>query len=698
MSLPTRRIWLAFVLVLALALRLWRINLLPPGFHFDEAFEGLEAWRILHDPAYRPLFLTGNFGVLPLNAYANALAFAIAESLGGAGGPTTMRVTAAVFGTLGVLAVYGVADELRLADAPRSGLSPAFPLWSAAVLALMRWHLHFSRMGIEPILTPLIWAGSTWLLLRTWRTGSWWSAIGGGMLLAAAMYAYQGAWIIPLLAVVTAVLLILRPATTETGNLASVEGDRRWRPASSFPLSTMLLKSTRISQLLLAALVALLCVAPLAWYFWQQPDQFLLRPAQIAVVGEGGASASASPGQMAWATAKMFGPFGAPGDQDPRRNLPGAPALNLWLAIPFYLGLALVLLHWRRLASLILLTSLVGLLLPGVLSEYAPHFHRVLGAAAPVALLCGLGLDWLWGVGKAGAVALRWPAAMLRLATVLLLVLGGVVSLRDYFVRWAALPDLFYAFDVGLWEVGQQIATMPSETQLYLTPRDAGHPTLAFALQTGAAAAPRVISFDGRHIFPLTAAKTDRPETYAAIEHEDFRTRLLLPEIFPSAVVTREISDAQGAIYARFYTRPAQTTPQRPPQQPFAAEIGDGIRLLGYDLQPATLHPGEMLYLQLHWLVDQQPAGDWTVFTHVTSTNAGGTPTVVAGHDSRPGEGSLPTVRWQAGWRVLDEYQIPLPAELAPGVYTLEIGLYQASGEQLPAGQPSLVLGEVTIE
>ena len=59
------------VLAVAAGLRLWQIDTIPPGFHFDEAFEGLEAWRIWTDPSYRPVFLAGNFGVAPANAYAN---------------------------------------------------------------------------------------------------------------------------------------------------------------------------------------------------------------------------------------------------------------------------------------------------------------------------------------------------------------------------------------------------------------------------------------------------------------------------------------------------------------------------------------------------------------------------------------------------------------------------------------------------
>ena len=111
-----RLAFLFTILAGAAALRLWRIDVTPPGFHFDESFEGLEAWRILTDPGYRPVFLTGNFGVPPLNSYANALTFSLFERFGGEAGPTAMRVTAAFFGVLGVAAIYALACELVRLD------------------------------------------------------------------------------------------------------------------------------------------------------------------------------------------------------------------------------------------------------------------------------------------------------------------------------------------------------------------------------------------------------------------------------------------------------------------------------------------------------------------------------------------------------------------------------------------------------
>ena len=99
----------------------------------------------------------------------------------------------------------------------------------------------------------------------------------------------------------------------------------------------------------------------------------------------------------------------------------------------------------------------------------------------------------------------------------------------------------------------------------------------------------------------------------------------------------------------------------------------------------ADFDAGTILYVQLYWDVDATPSRDWTVFTHLVANGDAGTAEVVAGSDSRPGAGTLPTTRWQPGWRILDEYQIVLPDDLPPGDYMLRVGLYAADGTRLPA-------------
>ena len=676
MKQRTAGVVLAALMIIAAAVRLWQIDTLPPGFHFDESFEGLEAWRILTEPTYRPIFLTGNFGVPPLNAYVNAVMFGVFGWLGGEPGPTAMRTTAALAGVLGVLVIFALAHELRQLD--RKRLTWLFPLFAATLLATMRWHIHFSRMGIEPIFVPLLWSTAIWLFLRARRCRQWWAYASAGLVLALCMYTYQGAWVVPLLMIPIVVHLWHYDRRQPRQDPS---GPRFWAGA------------------LTAAAVAGLLVAPLVFFFAQNAELLVLRPTQIAVAGDVHAGASGDPWANMRASILMFWPFGATGDLDPRRNLPGAPALNLWQAIPFWIGIALAIVRIANPAYSILLISLGGLLLPGILSEYAPHFHRVLGAAAPVALLAGLGLDA--GAGWLTRVApLRWrrfqPGAWVA---AVLIVAGAFVAAHNYFVRWASLPDLFYAFDAGLWRIGQDIAAQPADAVVYLTPRPADHPTLAFAWTTrpGSHAAP--ISFDGRAIFPLTAGVNPTAETYVSVETEDFRTRLLLPEVLPAATVDTEIRDDSGQIYATYSTRAPGQTPQRPPQHPLAAMVGDGIRVAGYDVQPDTIAPGEILYLQLHWAVDAAPTQNWTVFTHLLRETAAGDYVQVAGRDSPPGAGSLPTTRWQAGWRILDEYQIAVPADLPAGVYTLAAGLSRPEdGRRLPPDGIGIILGEVRID
>ena len=67
------------------------------------------------------------------------------------------------------------------------------------------------------------------------------------------------------------------------------------------------------------------------------------------------------------------------------------------------------------------------------------------------------------------------------------------------------------------------------------------------------------------------------------------------------------------------------------------------------------------------------------------------------GRDSPPGNASLPTSRWQPGWRIIDEYAMLLPADLPAGSYDIKIGMYQADGQRLPTGGEAIRLGAIQI-
>jgi len=127
------------------------------------------------------------------------------------------------------------------------------------------------------------------------------------------------------------------------------------------------------------------------------------------------------------------------------------------------------------------------------------------------------------------------------------------------------------------------------------------------------------------------------------------------------------------------------------PSQTADATFGGQIRLLGYDL-PASARPGATVPLGLYWQTAESPAADYQVFIHLL--DAAGQP--VAQFDGPPRGGAYPTSVWDAGESVPDTHPLALPATLAPGAYSLRIGLYRLDGgERLPATGADAVDGGV---
>lgn len=134
------------------------------------------------------------------------------------------------------------------------------------------------------------------------------------------------------------------------------------------------------------------------------------------------------------------------------------------------------------------------------------------------------------------------------------------------------------------------------------------------------------------------------------------------------------------------------------PTSPGAARLGDAITLAGYALPAERFAPGDVIPLTLFWDVASAPAGRYTVFVHLMGDAEG----LVAQTDAEPQGGFYPTHLWAEGERVIDRYGVLLPDDLAPGRYTLLVGMYDAaSGARLPIPAPAvedaLPLVEITV-
>jgi hypothetical protein len=115
--------------------------------------------------------------------------------------------------------------------------------------------------------------------------------------------------------------------------------------------------------------------------------------------------------------------------------------------------------------------------------------------------------------------------------------------------------------------------------------------------------------------------------------------------------------------------------PVRVAGAPPGANFDNKLRLRSYAYQADTYRPGETVQLTLEWEATRAMDEAYKVFVHVLGAN--GLP--IAQQDNEPLNGTYPTSRWQRGERVSDPYAIALPANLPPGEYAVEVGLYRIS-------------------
>jgi hypothetical protein len=116
------------------------------------------------------------------------------------------------------------------------------------------------------------------------------------------------------------------------------------------------------------------------------------------------------------------------------------------------------------------------------------------------------------------------------------------------------------------------------------------------------------------------------------------------------------------------------------PQVTRPANFGEKIGLVGIDLDSAAISSGDTLPLVLHWQALAEMDIAYTVFVHLLGPDG----RVVSGHDGEPVDGARPTTGWVPGEFVADPHELSMPAELAPGEYGLELGLYDAGVPGMP--------------
>ncbi|MBI4201165.1 MAG: glycosyltransferase family 39 protein [Chloroflexi bacterium] len=177
---------LGLILLLAAGVRVYDLRNNPPGFFADEAAIGYNAYTILTSGrdeygSYFPVFFR-SFGEykFPVFIYGTVPFIALLGLT-----EEAVRMTATVFGTLTVLAVFLLASAM---------FDRRTALMSAFLLAITPWHIHYSRIGFELISFPLLLTLGLFLLFAGLRRPRLLVLAAGAFALT--FYTYGAAWII----------------------------------------------------------------------------------------------------------------------------------------------------------------------------------------------------------------------------------------------------------------------------------------------------------------------------------------------------------------------------------------------------------------------------------------------------------------------------------------------------------------------
>lgn len=419
-----------FLFLLASFFRLYQLDSIPHGLFIDEAQNGLDALSI-REGAGLPVFVEAGSakarGREPMLHYLMAGVFRLR-------GPSveSIRLTVAMIGIATVVLFFIGSKRLF-------GLRAAFV--SGALLAVGRWHVTMSRVGVRAVLTPL-WIILVLLALHNLaRRRTSIAAFLLGAALGAGFYTYPAFWIVPG-ALAVALLSML------------VFGGRSWRCSDL--------------RLAVVALISFLAVtAPLIRYAVTKPDHFFARTSDLSAPLRAGEDRFAM--LLDHLQRGMF-MLHLRGDESPMYNIPGRPFLDPVTGLAFLVGLFVVLKQLPRQPILYgaLLWFWLLPLLPGAMTATgAWGGMRSIGSVPAVFLIAGIGLSRLTQKPVPWLATPPWVAASL-LAVVLSII--GTLNYRDYFGTWANDPGVQGSYQADVVRFFDFCAELSDENDVYLSP------------------------------------------------------------------------------------------------------------------------------------------------------------------------------------------------------------------------------------
>lgn len=450
-----RNRWLeviAFLLILTLAifLRTYRLNSIPPGIYVDETNGALDSLYILEGRDVSP-FGIGWYGTPNGYLYYMAGIF----KLFGANW-LSLKLVSLIAAILTVPAVYLLG---RLMFGPLAGLS------AMTLMAVSRWHLSLSRWGGNETAPPLFQVLSVFFLIRGLRDRRLLDYTLSGILTGLSIYTYLSAR----LAAATLLLYLLY-----------------WLFSDPSGLRSALRKSG--SGLVIFLVAAVVAVAPLAVTYIRDSITFNNRVSEISVFRDIRDQGSLAPLTQNIGDILKF--FHQTGDLQGKHNLPGEPMTDPITGLLFAIGVAYAILGWRDQRRVLLLLWLVLGLAGSFLSSHAesPQSYRALTALPALVLLSADVLDRIgrgvYRIFQDGALTNVYPfmPAWVAGGTIVFALLGVTLwESNIYFGRQASSIDVLHSFNPTENSVAHEtLAALQNGSEVYLSPTFSSFSPLRF--------------------------------------------------------------------------------------------------------------------------------------------------------------------------------------------------------------------------
>ncbi len=547
------------IAVVAVTVRLYRLDAVPPGLQHDEVFHGHDAVTVLL--GHHPIYFPSNAGNEPLYIYLTAGTIALfGKNAWG------IRLAAVICGlaTVGFTAMW-----IRRAYNTRAALI------AGALIAVTFWPLFMSRVGLRSAALPPLAAVTAWLFWRAMQ-GAGKSQVArfvlAGLLLGATLYTYPASRALPVAYVLFFVAYTLFASRS-----------------TLHPLRPTLYGFAAF------CIAAGLVFLPLYLYLARAPEADV-RLQQLVTIGAVSALQKGDAGPLLANVRDTVGMFTFKGDPVWRYNVAGLPVFDPLMGAFFYLGLLAALWRAREPRYLFALIWLPVGLLPSILSDSAPSFLRASASLPATFLFPALGADWL-------IEHFKWKWA-LAAAVIVVVALSGALSIRDYFVTWPARPEVREVYRSDLADVARWLDSWTGDEPVVIAstnPHDLDPFLFDFELRR-----PRLIRWvDHTYGLILPQART----LYVSPASTPLAPEL--QGLLGGAPVASQDSFSAYAIDApRVASQIVLTAPVR---------FGNHLDLIGYQ-SSASVKPGEWVRVWTYWRVVDDTRGEQlplAVFAHL---------------------------------------------------------------------------------